>query len=77
MDHGGPCRPQGEAGLQVNKRLWTWVQQKVLVAGTRCLDAVGAEQAGLALMGLLRGREGVQDGFWVSSLNDSGNNEFF
>lgn len=28
-------------------------------------------------MGLLRGREGVQDGFWVSSLNDSRNNEFF
>lgn len=28
-------------------------------------------------MGLLRGREGVQDGFWASSLNDSGNNEFF
>ena len=36
-----------------------------------------AGQAGLTLMGLVRGREGVQDGAWVSSLNSQGNNEFF
>ena len=70
VDPGGPCRPQGEAALWVNERLWTRVQQKVLWLGHGAWTPWEAEQAGLALMGLARGREGSQDGSWVSNLNN-------
>lgn len=69
-----------------NRKLWRMVggcarvQQRVLVAGTggRWLwMSWEADYVGLALMSLIRGKEGIADGSWVSGLKSSGSDAFF